>query len=67
MNLKKYVTILFSTHTGAHPVRIEGSLSGDALVPAWLHNYSRLAYTWWVVAYITGAILVMSKRAAVAG
>jgi uncharacterized repeat protein (TIGR03987 family) len=41
--------------------------SGDALVPRWLHNYSRLAYTWWVVAYITGAILVMSKRAAGAG
>jgi hypothetical protein len=40
---------------------------GDALVPGWLHNYSRLAYTWWVVAYITGAILVMSKRAAGAG
>ncbi|MGB3563151.1 MAG: hypothetical protein WBH85_05225 [Thermoanaerobaculia bacterium] len=36
--------------------------AGDELVPGWLHNYSRLAYTWWVVAYITGAILVMSKR-----
>lgn len=36
--------------------------SGDELVPGWLHIYSRLAYTWWVVAYITGAILVMSKR-----
>jgi uncharacterized repeat protein (TIGR03987 family) len=34
---------------------------GDAEVPQWLHRYSRLAYGWWVVAYITGAILVMSK------
>jgi len=34
---------------------------GDAEVPTWLHRYSRLAYTWWVVAYITGALLVMSK------
>ena len=34
---------------------------GDAEVPTWLHRYSRLAYTWWVVAYITGAFLVMSK------
>ena len=35
--------------------------SGDTEVPSWLHRYSRLAYGWWVVAYITGAILVMSK------
>lgn len=41
--------------------------SGDEVVPRWLHLYSRLAYTWWVVAYITGAILVMSKRGALAG
>lgn len=34
---------------------------GDAEVPSWLHRYSRLAYGWWIVAYITGAILVMSK------
>lgn len=34
---------------------------GDAEVPAWLHRYSRLAYGWWIVAYVTGAILVMSK------
>ena len=33
----------------------------DGEVPTWLHRYSRLAYTWWVVAYITGAFLVMSK------
>lgn len=35
---------------------------GDQEVPAWLHRFSRLAYGWWVVAYITGAVLVMSKR-----
>lgn len=34
---------------------------GDAEVQPWLHRYSRLAYGWWVVAYVTGAILVMSK------
>lgn len=34
---------------------------GDAEVPLWLHRYSRLAYGWWIVAYITGAVLVMSK------
>ena len=33
---------------------------GDALVPAWLHNYSRIAYGWWIAAYVTGAYLVMS-------
>lgn len=35
---------------------------GEAQVPPWLHQYSRLAYGWWVVAYITGALLVMSNR-----
>ncbi|UCE23541.1 MAG: hypothetical protein JSU74_09580 [Candidatus Zixiibacteriota bacterium] len=28
------------------------------MVPAGLHLYSRLAYSWWILAYITGAILV---------
>jgi uncharacterized repeat protein (TIGR03987 family) len=36
---------------------------GEATVPAWLHRYSRLAYGWWVVAYITGAMLVLASRA----
>ena len=37
---------------------------GDAEVPRGLHLYSRFAYLWWVVAYITGAALVaMSRRA----
>jgi uncharacterized repeat protein (TIGR03987 family) len=34
---------------------------GEAEVPIWLHRYSRIAYSWWIVAYITGAFLVMSK------
>jgi len=33
--------------------------NGDAEVPRGLHLYSRLAYGWWVLAYITGALLVM--------
>ena len=33
--------------------------SGDDPVPGWLHMYSRVAYGWWVVAYVAGATLVM--------
>lgn len=36
------------------------SAHGDDLVPQWLHTYSRIAYGWWLVAYITGAFLVMN-------
>ena len=36
---------------------------GDALVPSWLHTTSRLAYGWWLVAYVTGAYLVMNATA----
>lgn len=35
---------------------------GEATVPRWLHLYSRVAYSWWVIAYITGALLVMARR-----
>lgn len=35
---------------------------GDAEVPHWLHLYSRIAYGWWLVAYVTGAMLVMASR-----
>ena len=35
---------------------------GDTEVPTWLHRYSRLAYGWWIVAYVTGFALVMAKR-----
>ncbi|MFC2151597.1 hypothetical protein ACFLSE_03645 [Bacteroidota bacterium] len=30
-------------------------------VPKTLHRYTLLAYLWWVVAYITGSMLVMMK------
>lgn len=37
--------------------------SGDGPVAPWLHSYSRIAFGWWIVAYVTGAALVMSARA----
>lgn len=27
-------------------------------VPRWLHLYSRYAYLWWIIAFITGGLLV---------
>ena len=30
-------------------------------VPKQLHRYTLYAYTWWVIAYITGSMLVMMK------
>jgi uncharacterized repeat protein (TIGR03987 family) len=36
--------------------------SGEAEVSRCLHLYSRIAYIWWVLAYVTGALLVMSRR-----
>ena len=35
---------------------------GAAEVPRGLHLYSRLAYLYWVAAYVTGAALVMAGR-----
>ena len=35
---------------------------GDAPVPRWLHVYTRLAYGWWVVAFISGGMLVALSR-----
>ena len=32
--------------------------SGDAEVPRWLHLSARIAYSWWVVAFVSGGILV---------
>ena len=46
-------TLLAWRHRNAH---------GDDLVPGGLHTYSRIAYGWWLVAYITGAYLVMNVR-----
>ena len=33
----------------------------DVQVSDGLHKYSRYAYTWWVLAFITGALLVLLK------
>ncbi|MCK4632439.1 MAG: hypothetical protein KAT79_04160 [candidate division Zixibacteria bacterium] len=33
----------------------------DEIVPHRLHMYTRIAYGWWICAYITGALLVMLK------
>jgi len=30
-------------------------------VPRKLHRYTLYAYSWWVIAYITGSLLVMMK------
>ncbi len=30
-------------------------------VPRSLHLYSRLAYIWWILAFVTGSVLVMAK------
>jgi hypothetical protein len=30
---------------------------GDAATPRWLHLFTRGAYAWWVVAFITGGML----------
>ncbi len=36
--------------------------SGDAPLGTGLHRYSRVAYLYWVVAYFTGAALVMMAK-----
>jgi hypothetical protein len=35
---------------------------GNARVPKGLNLYTRVAYTWWVVAYIAGAIIAMTLQ-----
>jgi hypothetical protein len=30
-------------------------------VPVWLHLYSRYAYSWWVIAFFTGLMLVVFR------
>lgn len=40
------------------------SSAGDAPTPPGLHRYTQLAYGWWVVAFLTGAALAASSRAA---
>jgi hypothetical protein len=39
---------------------------GDGPTPRWLHLYTRVAYAWWVVAFVTGGVLVAVNRAAAA-
>jgi hypothetical protein len=48
-------TSLLWRHARAH---------GQAEVPGPLHVFSRVAYGYWVMAYFTGAALVMAERAA---
>lgn len=48
-------TVLLWRHFRAH---------GLAPVPRGLHLYSRVAYLYWVVAYFTGAALVMMEKSA---
>lgn len=37
---------------------------GEAATPRWLHQYTRFAYGWWVVAFISGGLLVaLAQRA----
>jgi len=35
---------------------------GDAEVSRGLHLYTRLAYIWWLLAYVTGALIIMLRR-----
>lgn len=34
----------------------------DAEVPGWLHLFTRTAYSWWVVAFVSGGLLVAFAR-----
>ncbi len=36
--------------------------SGDMPVPKGLNTYTRLAYGWWVIAYIAGALISMTLQ-----
>jgi hypothetical protein len=42
--------------------RFRLSQGPNSSVPRWLHLYSRIAYSWWVLAYITGGLLVAMKK-----
>jgi len=37
-------------------LRLKSGLNAE--IPHWLHLYSRYAYIWWVLAFITGGLLV---------
>jgi hypothetical protein len=42
-------------------LRFKAKEGNGAVVPKGLHLYSRYAYSWWIIAYITGTILVMMR------
>ena len=41
-------------------IRLKNGLG--AVVPDSIHRYSRYAYYWWVIAFITGALLVLLSK-----
>jgi len=43
--------------------RFRNANGPDQLVSKGLHLYSRVAYSWWVIAYITGAMIVAMRHA----
>lgn len=42
--------------------RFKNAYGAEKPFPGWLNKYSKVAYIWWVLAYITGAILVMNNK-----
>jgi hypothetical protein len=46
-------TVMAWRHRRAH---------GDSVVPARLHLYTRIAYAWWLVAFLSGGALVARRR-----
>ena len=38
--------------------------AGEDRTPRWLHLYSRIAYSWWVIAFISGSVLVAMRNLA---
>lgn len=43
-------------------LRFKRTYTADATVRNGLHFYSRYAYIWWIIAYITGAALVAMRH-----
>jgi hypothetical protein len=41
--------------------RVRLRRGGAAEIPRSLHLYSRIAYFWWILAYITGGLLIAFK------
>jgi len=53
------VMVAFALAAAGHRRR-----KGDALVPGWLHVFARLAYAFWVIAFVSGAAHAAAQRAA---